>query len=143
MGRAALVLVAWACVSSGAVADGKGGALPDPSLLDGVLAKVVVEDDAAVDYGKLVGDKKLRDKLDRYLKQAATMPKDAPMAVWINVYNAAVIAQVLEHGVPESVRKVPGFFDQHTWMVAGREETLDGIEHGVLRTRFRDARIHV
>jgi hypothetical protein len=63
------------------------------------------------------------------------------MAFWINAYNAVVAHHVLElYPEIDSVKGVPGFFDEIRFQVAGEELTLDEIETKALE--LGDARVH-
>lgn len=95
-----------------------------------------------VDYAALERDAAAMADLDRFLREVATMPEDAPLAAWLNAYNALVVREVVRHHPIESVQSVPGFFDRRRHRVAGRMRTLDDVEHRVIRVRFPDARVH-
>lgn len=120
---------------------GKKASLPDPADLDAVLGAHLRG--GRVDYRALARDAEARRRLQRFLAAVARMPRQAPLAVWLNAYNALVIAQVLEHYPIASVMDVPGFFKTLKHPVAGTEMTLDEIEHSVIRARFADARVHM
>lgn len=67
-------------------------------------------------------------------------------AFWINAYNLLAIRTVAEHWPVAGIRDVGGFLSP-VWkrpagVVGGRSLSLDGIEHGILRPRFRDPRVH-
>lgn len=124
-------------------------ALPDAAALDTVLARHVR--DGRVDYGALARD---RGPLDRYLAAVARAnpeqeSRDEQLAFWVNAYNARVLEGILRWPGLKSVLDVGkvvgvptlGFFRQRT-RTAGRELSLDDIEHGVLRKRFREPRLH-
>lgn len=67
------------------------------------------------------------------------------MAYWINAYNALVIYGVVESYPVDSVKDIAlfyGFFKRKKFRVDGREMTLDDIEHGILRPKYKDPRIH-
>ena len=73
------------------------------------------------------------------------------MALWINAYNAGAIALINRHGERRSIRNVrrtlgilpgKGPWQEPVVVVAGRAYSLDGIVNGVLRTQFREPRIH-
>lgn len=113
----------------------------DPAPLDAVLRKHVRN--GRVDYRALKADADARAKLDAFLDAAAKMPESAPLASWLNVYNALVIQLVLERYPIGSVMDVPGFFEKLKRTVAGKPRSLDEIEHGVIRKRFADARVHM
>ena len=74
------------------------------------------------------------------------------MALWINLYNALVIRQVLARFPLASIRPtiagLPNwpaflaFFSRPVISVQGQPLSLDQIEHGLLRPRFGDPRLH-
>lgn len=77
------------------------------------------------------------------------------IAFWINAYNALTLEAIIRHYPIESsfirslvypknsIRQIPGVWDKLRFVVLGREMTLDKIEHGTLRTKFNEPRIHV
>lgn len=80
---------------------------------------------------------------------------NARFAFWINAYNAITLRRIVDHypikkggliaGIryPEnSIRQIPGVWDTQKSIVAGRDVTLDEIEHEVLRPEFKDPRVH-
>jgi hypothetical protein len=113
----------------------------DPAALDAVLRKHVRG--GRVDYRALKADADARAQLEAFLDAAAKMPESAPLASWLNVYNALVIQLVLERYPIGSVMDVPGFFKELKRTVAGKARTLDEIEHAIIRKRFPDARVHM
>ena len=88
--------------------------------------------DRTVSY---VGIAREQPALERYLASLAkTDPAQLPsnrarLAFWINAYNACVIQGVLDHQPIASVKDVKGFFDRLRYRVAGRDLTLNEIEH--------------
>lgn len=127
-----IVLAAW-------LAPGGARAL-DPEAWDRVLRAHARGE--GIDYAALARDGSARSDLRRFLDGVAEMSEDEPLASWLNAYNAIVVAEIVERWPLDSVRRAPGFFDRERHRVAGRERTLDEIEHRVIRERFRDARIH-
>lgn len=95
-----------------------------------------------MDYAALRADAEAMANLDGFLASAATMSESEDLATWLNVYNAIVVKQVLQHYPLESVRRVSGFFDGTRYRVAGAQRTLDQIENQIIRPRFHDARVH-
>ncbi|MDT8287318.1 MAG: DUF547 domain-containing protein [Elusimicrobiales bacterium] len=113
-----------------------------------------------VDYKAL---KAAPGRLDRYLAELASIkpsdyeawPRADKIALWINAYNAYTIKAVLDHypikagwlaslRYPKnSIRQIPGVWDKLKFTVMGRELTLDGMEHGILREKFEDPRVHM
>lgn len=110
-----------------------------------------------VDYARL---KTQRDRLDRVVATFATpapavergWPRAQRMAFWINAYNALTLQAIVNHypivgswfsrGPRNSIRQIDGVWTKLRWRVAGRDLTLDDIEHRILRPDFRDPRIH-
>ncbi|MGD8865990.1 MAG: DUF547 domain-containing protein [Gemmatimonadales bacterium] len=136
----------------------------DHTQLDTVLARFV--QDGRVDYAALAID---REGLDLYLDEVATVapaefdswPRKEQVAFLINAYNAYVLETVIDHypiegssffkklispkrfAFPDnSIRHIDGAFDGITHKVAGRDMTLDEIEHGTLRAEYDEPRIH-
>jgi len=103
----------------------------------------------SVAYGAWRSDDDARARLDAYLTSlAAASPskwrdRDERMALWINAYNACVVARVLAAPRLKSVMDTPGFFSAKACDVGGGRRSLDDIEKGVLRKPpFADARLH-
>lgn len=67
------------------------------------------------------------------------------MAFWINVYNFLTIDLIVREGERRSIRNLGTVFASawklYTWRLAGREYSLDEIEHRILRP-MGDPRIH-
>jgi hypothetical protein len=82
---------------------------------------------------------------------AANWSKNDQMAYWINAYNAYTIRLILDHYPVQSIKdigskiKIP--FVTTPWAIkffsiGGEKMSLDNIEHGILRKKFDDPRIH-
>jgi hypothetical protein len=99
-----------------------------------------------------------RGRLDRYVSSlnvpAATYggwSRDEKMAFWLNAYNAIVLQTVI-NAYPiqgkagsypaNSIRQIPGAFEQKKHRVAGRALTLDEIEKTVL-PEFKEPRMYL
>jgi hypothetical protein len=111
--------------------------------------------DGLVYYRALRSD---RGRLDRYAASLnvpaatyAAWERDHKMAFWLNAYNAFVLQTVIDHypirgqtaGYPaNSVRQIPGAFDQIRHRAAGRSVTLDEIEKTVL-PEFKEPRLYL
>jgi hypothetical protein len=102
-----------------------------------------------VDYGSLLVNRAELDRLARGLARVdlAAMPDDeARIAFWINAYNLLAIKAVVDR-YPVASIKDAGHLLWPVWKrkvgtVAGRERTLDGLEHDILRKHFREPRVH-
>ena len=87
-------------------------------------------------YGKF---QRIADDLAAF--DPASLVRDAErIAFWVNVYNAIVIHGVIELGIQDSLREVPGFFRGIRYQVGGHTYTPDEIEHGILRGNARPPR---
>jgi hypothetical protein len=99
-----------------------------------------------------------RGRLDRYIASlnvpAATYDawsREHKMAFWINAYNAFVLETVIDRypikgsskSYPlNSVRQIPGAFEQAKHRAAGRSVTLDEIEKTIL-PQFKEPRVYL
>lgn len=108
--------------------------------------------DGLVDYDAFARSAAFRGYLARLARtDPAALPRDEQLALWINAYNAYTIQLVVRHGERTSIRNINrtlgvfrggGPWKEPLAVVGGRRYTLDDIEHGIIRPRFRDARIH-
>lgn len=106
-------------------------------------------------YGALKANSEDRAALRSYIASLeATDPgvlsRDEAFAFWVNLYNALTVEVVIDHYPVASIRDIaisPGLFSTGPWgkrlvTVAGRELSLNDIEHGILRPDFGDSRVH-
>jgi hypothetical protein len=125
----------------------------DTSALARVLDEYVTAE-GQVRYAALKRDP---GELARFVGQlTAVSPENSPelfptaaaeMAYWINAYNAFVLHAVVEAYPVGSVRDLKFgfgllFFKRAKFIAGGKRYSLDDIEHGILRRRFADPRIH-
>ncbi len=120
---------------------------PDHGLFDRLLKKYVRN--GVVEYQ---GFKQEEAVLDEYLKLLEAVPPDRlttqeGFAFYINAYNAWTIKLILS-GYPGvgSIKDLGGWF-QSPWKkkfcrLKGAVVSLDEIEHGILRPRYQDPRVH-
>lgn len=93
--------------------------------------------------------------LDRYIAALAEtrvsgLGRNDAFAFWVNLYNAVTLQVVLAHYPIRSIREIDlggGFFARGPWRknlvaVEGRDLSLDDIEHGILRKRWSEPRVH-
>ena len=113
----------------------------DSAPLNRILQKHLY--DGRMDFAALKKDTAARKDLEVFLAAIASMPEGEPLASWINTYNALVIDAVVQRYPLASVTDVPDFFSKIMYKVAGKERSMDDVENGVIRPRFKDARIHV
>ena len=119
----------------------------DNSIWSGLLSKYVRE--GAVDYHGFKGDE---GRLDEYLRMlervspGGLQPKEQ-LAFYINAYNAWTIKLVLgSYPGIRSIKDLETFFSspwrKNICRIDGQVLSLDDIEHGIIRPRFQDPRIH-
>jgi hypothetical protein len=132
------------------------GAAPAPRhvLYTGLLAAHVVN--GRVDYAALRDDPRLHQVIDGL---AATDPDtvaddDARLAFWINVYNAYTLLAVAENYPIDSINDLhfggliigqvlnKTVWDREFVAVDDTVLTLDEVEHGIIRKRWDDPRVH-
>jgi hypothetical protein len=63
--------------------------------------------------------------------------RDQKLAFWINIYNTAVIHEVIELGLEKSVKEFRGFFNRVMYEIGGFYFSLNDMEHGILRGNRR------
>jgi hypothetical protein len=113
-----------------------------------------------VDYARLKAN---RAPLDQYIAQLGAVSsrqfdgwsRDEQIAYLLNAYNAIVLQQVIDDypiqrssrpaalvRPANSVWQINGFFSDLKHRVAGRQLTLDQVEHEWLRPKYKEPRIH-
>ena len=108
---------------------------------------------ARIKYGQVSCADRLL--LCNYLRQlqstdTRTLNRDEQLAFWFNLYNARVVALVLDHYPLRSIRRIKQnltdfvgpFDDAGAVTVLGRPLSLNDIESGIIRPIWRDPRIH-
>lgn len=80
------------------------------------------------------------------------MSKEQKLALWINLYNAGTIKQILDHypihktGLnfypDSSIRQIDGVWDKYKLQAAGKQVSLSDIENKILRADFKEPLIH-
>lgn len=120
---------------------GGGGGLPDPAPFDSVLAARARS--GGFDYRGATGQD--RKRLAAYLAnladaRPAEMSADEKKAFYVNAYNAAAIAIVLDRYPVKSIRDIDGAFPKIRRRIGGEELSLDDVENRL--REFKDARIH-
>ena len=120
---------------------------------DALLQKYV-DSNGLVNYKGLNAD---RPKLKSYLSMLeSNAPKDSwtedqKLAYWINAYNAFTLELILEHYPVSSIKdigssiKIP--FVNTPWdikfiNIGGEKYDLNNLEHGIVRKKFDEPRIH-
>ena len=137
-----MLVAAWGITGSAAIA-----APVDHALYAALLSRHVT--DRLVDYQGFKDDEAI---LDRYLDVLAaadlkSLTRDQQFAFYANAYNAWTIKLILSR-YPDlrSIKELGSLF-KSPWKkkiarIDGGLLTLDQIEHGILRKRFKDPRVH-
>lgn len=127
------------------------------TLLDQLLKTYV--SDGLVDYQSLQDNEQELAAYEQVLGDVSpeafdgwTQPQQ--LAFWINAYNAFTLRAIIDNYPIErgsfkglfspsnSILQIPGVWKDLEWRAAGRDITLDAIEHEVLRVEFNEPRIH-
>jgi hypothetical protein len=124
---------------------------PSHQQWDNVL-KNYVNNSGMVNYKAL---QKKPGELKTYLKTLSnnapqdTWSSDEQKAYWINAYNAFTVALILKHYPVKSIKDIAGSiykintpWDIKFITIGGNKYDLNNIEHGILRKKFDDPRIH-
>ena len=103
-----------------------------------------------VDYDALKNDEEARAGLDKYIAQYGdldfdTLSRDAQFAAWANLYNAVTVRYIVEAYPTGTIKP---WYSSGPWKKVkvsadGREISLHGIEHDILREQWSDdPRLH-
>ncbi|MEL6483209.1 MAG: DUF547 domain-containing protein [Bacteroidota bacterium] len=116
---------------------------PDHSSWN-VLLQTYVDAEGNVDYKGFLTE---REKLQNYLDLLGEAVPDSnwnreeTLAFYINLYNAATVALVLDHYPIQSIKEIPNRW-KRKWIALGDKTTsLNDIEHKILR-KMDEPRIH-
>ena len=137
-----------------ALAAAPAAAQDDPhAAFDAFLAEYVTEADGMtlVRYGAVTEADAAA--LEGYIETLEAMTpsaltRDEQLAYYFNLYNAAIIDVVLDNYPIDSIKEVGGgLFNRGPWKdevvtVAGERLSFDDIEHGIVRARFDEPRVH-
>ena len=122
----------------------------DHSAFDRLLREHVTQ--GLVDYDAFDRSPEFRGYLARLAAfDPASLPRDDQLAFWINAYNAYTIRLITAHHERESIRnidkslgvlKLYGPWKEKLAVVGAQAYGLDEIEQDVIRSHFREPRIH-
>ncbi|MFM2590960.1 DUF547 domain-containing protein [Vibrio sp. TBV020] len=103
-----------------------------------------------VKYGSVSNQDK--QKLNQYIESLEKIdPREYSLkeqyAYWVNLYNAITVDLILDDYPVKSITKLGGLFSFGPWgdevaTVAGKDLTLNDIEHRILRPIWNDPRTH-
>ncbi len=127
--------------------------LPSSSIDHSVfsqLLKLYVDKNGLVDYRKWRREKTDQEILQVYLDDLSKMdgsalePLQERMAYWLNLYNGLVIAEILKRPTIEATNRVPHFFDEPRYTLAGFEKKVSLLDiEQYFRDRLPDPRLHL
>jgi len=117
------------------------------------LLRKHVNHDGWLDYQGIQRD---TDRFNEYLDllennhpNPNTWSKDERMAYWINAYNAFTVKLILDYYPVESIKDIKkgipfvnSVWDIEFIEIEGQSYSLNNIEHGILRPKFNEPRIH-
>lgn len=122
----------------------------DHAVFDGLLRRHV--GDGLVHYDAFAASGEFRSYLEALAAARLDgLPEEERLAFWINAYNAWTIEQINAHGERDSIRNInktlgllslKGPWSEKMVRAAGRELSLDDVEHGIIRKEFDEPRIH-
>ncbi|MFD1160823.1 DUF547 domain-containing protein [Hwangdonia seohaensis] len=101
-------------------------------------------DEGKVAYSDIYNNQSGLNELMKLAEAISVSKEDAEVyqAFWINAYNLSVIKGIIFNYPTNSPLDNAGFFDKTTYRLAGKNITLNDIEHKLLRAQFNDARFH-
>jgi hypothetical protein len=114
------------------------------------LLERFVDDEGRVDYKRWKADAAAVKQLDEVIEGFASFDEGAPrekkLALFVNAYNAITVRAIVEFHPIASIKDKVSILGFNVWKdykrnVAGKERSLDQIEHEVLR-KLGDPRIH-
>ncbi|MDZ4748847.1 MAG: DUF547 domain-containing protein [Saprospiraceae bacterium] len=118
------------------------------------LLKKHVNDEGLVNYKGFVEDKAI---LQLYLDDLSANPPgdhwsaNDKIAYWLNAYNAFTVKLIVDYYPIQSIKDIGPEnqvifvntpWDKNIVPIGNKTITLNGIEHGILRKRFKEPRIH-
>lgn len=117
------------------------------------LLQKYVDGKGMVDYRGFMADSTALNKylelLGNHHPNEKHWSEDERLAYWINAYNAFAIQLVIRHYPVESIKDIAGSipFINSPWdlkfiHIEGETYDLNNIEHGIIRERFNEPRIH-
>ena len=113
------------------------------------VLQTYVDENGLVDYQGLQAN---RGQLDRFNQSLGAVTPETyaswsaveQIAFLTNAYNSLTLQSIIDRDpLPESIRDIPGVWKRRKFNVAGKEMTLDNIEHDTLRKDFNEPRVHV
>jgi hypothetical protein len=136
-----------------AISKVKSNSKPITHELWDTLVKIHVSPVGKVNYKGIIQDSL---KLNAYLELlSANHPNDKNwsaderLAYWINAYNAFTVKLIVDHYPTESIKDIKkgipflnDVWEINFFEIEGKSYNLNDLEHGIIRKRFADPRIH-
>lgn len=118
------------------------------------LLRQHVSENGKVDYKGFIRDSV---KFNQYLTLLSqhhpndqNWSREEQMTYWINAYNAFTVKLIVDHYPTKSIKDIKNGipFVNTVWdikfiKIEGRDYDLNNIEHGILRPKYKDPRIHM
>lgn len=112
-----------------------------------------VDKEGMVDYRGFIADStalnQYLDTLSNHHPNRENWTKNERLAYWINAYNAFTIRLIIRHYPVESIKDIAGMipyvnspWDLKFIQIENETYDLNNIEHGIIRPRFSEPRIH-
>lgn len=141
-------------IQSCKVSDYQSDARPVTHELWDSLVHEHVTESGLVDYEGFIADSnrlnQYLDLLSRHHPNDEHWSRDERLAYWINAYNAFTVKLIVDHYPVESIKDIKNGipFVNTVWdikfiKIEGREYDLNNIEHGIIRPKFDEPRIHM
>lgn len=141
-------------IQSCKVSDYQSDARPVTHELWDSLVREHVTESGLVDYEGFIADSnrlnQYLDLLSRHHPNDEHWSRDERLAYWINAYNAFTVKLIVDHYPVKSIKDIKNGipFVNTVWdikfiKIEGREYDLNNIEHGIIRPKFDEPRIHM
>ena len=112
------------------------------------VLKTYVNSQGLVDYEKLQANRNTLDEFNQALGAISpnvynSWSETEQIAFLINAYNSFTLQSIIDQNpLKKSIRNIPGVWKIRKFKLAGESQTLDNIEHDILRKKFNEPRIH-
>lgn len=112
----------------------------------GKVLKEAISKSGWVDYRKLKRQKKTQRLLDAYVQDLSVLdpstladPKDR-LASWLNLYNAMVLREILQHYPVKNILQIKDFFGKKRFKIGEKEYSLLEIEEKIFKEELGEPR---
>ncbi len=112
------------------------------------VLKTYVNSQGLVDYENLQANRNTLDEFNQALGAISpnvynSWSETEKIAFLINAYNSFTLQSIIDQNpLKKSIRNIPGVWKIRKFKLAGESQTLDNIEHDILRKKFNEPRIH-